>query len=230
VSQHGNRHRSAPGVPKIWTVPPAARPLRPSFETRRKELSLHFLQVLESVLRTERYADLKVEEVIVAGGIARSTFYVYFADKGELLCAMADEVLDQIFSVGRSWWDFPDGGGRAELRQALLAPINAYLEHAAILGAVAESASQDERVRARQTRLIDELARDLAAHIHRAQDNGSACPELDPERTAKWMLWIFDRALYELVADADQAETEKQLDAVTMIIWRTVYAGYRPGS
>jgi hypothetical protein len=92
---------------------------------------------------------------------------------------------------------------------------------------VTEGAASDDRLRERQVRLIDKLAADLATHIGRAQEVGSACPDLDPQRTAKWLLWTFDRALYELMSPADQAETEKLLDAVTMIIWRTVYAGYR---
>jgi AcrR family transcriptional regulator len=203
------------------------RPFQRSPESRRRELSRHFIDALGTPLRDRRYVELSVEDITVAGGIARSTFYKYFSDRGELLCAMADEVLDQIFAEGENWWDFPDDGGIPELRKALLPPIEARIRHSALLTAVTEGAASDDRLRERQVRLIDKLAADLATHISRAQEVGSACPDLDPQRTAKWLLWTFDRALYELMTPADLAETEKLLDAVTMIIWRTVYAGYR---
>jgi TetR/AcrR family transcriptional regulator, ethionamide resistance regulator len=204
------------------------RPFRRSPELRRHELSQHFINALEPILASKRYADLSVEDITAAGGIARSTFYAYFKDRGELLCAMADVVLDQIFAEGRNWWDFPDQGGIAELRKALVPPIEARMQHAAILGAVTEGAATDDRLRERQVRLIDKLTHDLAAHIVRAQQSGSASPDIDPKRTAKWLLWTFDRALYEVLTPSTSApERRKLLDAVTMIIWRTLYAGFR---
>jgi AcrR family transcriptional regulator len=179
-------------------------------------------------MTSKRYADLSVEDITAAGGIARSTFYAYFKDRGELLCAMADVVLDQIFAEGRNWWDFPDEGGIADLRQALVPPIEARMRHAPILSAVTEGAATDDRLRERQLKLIDNLTHDLAEHIERAQQTGSASPDIDPERTAQWLLWTFDRALYEIVTPSTSAtEQSKLLDAVTMIIWRTLYAGFR---
>ena len=112
------------------------RPFQRSPESRRRELSRHFIGALEPILTGRGYGDLSVEEITEAGGIARSTFYKYFTDRTELLCAMADEVLEQIFAEGRNWWDFPDDGGLHELRKALLPAIEARARHGAILGAI----------------------------------------------------------------------------------------------
>ncbi|MHB8692792.1 MAG: TetR/AcrR family transcriptional regulator [Solirubrobacteraceae bacterium] len=206
----------------------ATRPFRPSPERRRRDLTLHFTDALEPVLATRRYGDLSIEDLRLIGGIARSTFYAYFTDKTELLCAMADEVLEQIFAEGHTWWELPDSAGIPELRAALLPPIQARITHGPILRAITEGAGTDDRLRGRRTRLINELADSLTAHIHRAQKADAASPDVDPERTAKWLLWTFDRALFELIDPDDAAETNRLVDAVTMIIWRTLYAGYRP--
>jgi AcrR family transcriptional regulator len=204
-----------------------ARPFRRPPERRRYDLARHFIDALEPILASKRYDELSIEDLVTVGGIARSTFYAYFADKGELLAAMADDVLERIFAQGQTWWDFPDDGGIRELRAALLPPIKSRIEHGPILRAVTEGAGTDARLRERQTRLIDELAHSLTEHIVRAQKAGSASPDVDPEPTAKWLLWTFDRALYELIDPADDAASSRLVDAVTMIIWRTLYAGYR---
>jgi TetR/AcrR family transcriptional regulator, ethionamide resistance regulator len=206
----------------------ATNPLRPSPEAKRRALTSHFLASLEPLLRSgARYVDLSVERIIQAGGIARSTFYDYFEDKWALLSAMADDVLEELFAKGVTWWSFPDTGTKSELRSALLPAIETHQQHDAILAAVAEAAAYDAGVRERRARLIDEVVRDLTSHIKRSQRAASASPDLDPERTAKWLIWMFERGLYELVTPASAAETTKLLDALTEIVWRTLYEGYR---
>ena len=68
-------------------------------------LSRHFVSVVEELVENGvRYADLSVEAIITAGGISRSTFYVYFEDKGDLLVAMAQDVIGDLVADGASWW------------------------------------------------------------------------------------------------------------------------------
>jgi broad specificity phosphatase PhoE len=141
---------------------------------------------------------------------------------------MADEVLVQILDEGRGWWELPDRGGIAELRRALVPPINARVRHSPILRAVTQGATTDDRLRERQVGLIDRLTSDLAAHISRAQQAGSASPDIDPEPTAQWLLWTFEGALYHLLGPSTTtAEHERLVDAVIMVIWRTLYADFR---
>src|SRR6516225_2261443 len=62
-------------------------------------LSRHFVSVVENLVENGvRYADLSVEAIITAGGISRSTFYVYFDDKGDLLVAMAQDVISDLLA------------------------------------------------------------------------------------------------------------------------------------
>jgi AcrR family transcriptional regulator len=71
-------------------------------------LSRHFIEVVEPLIAGgERYADLSVERIIKAGAVSRATFYVYFQDKGDLLRAMAQDVIQDLFQAGNSWWALP---------------------------------------------------------------------------------------------------------------------------
>jgi AcrR family transcriptional regulator len=168
-----------------------------------------------------------VERLIRAGGVSRATFYAYFEDKGALLSAMAEDVIAELFAAGESWWSFPDDGDKAALREALRPALETQRKHKAILGTVADTAAYDPRVREQHLHLVGEVASRLAAHVRGAQKRGTACPDLDAVRVARWLIWMHERGLHQLVTPAAPGEAGKLLDALTDIVWRTLYAGYR---
>jgi AcrR family transcriptional regulator len=206
----------------------ATSPLQRTPEERRALLARHFVAVVEKLIEGgEAYADLSVESLITAAGISRSTFYAYFEDKGALLGAMAEDVTAELFTTGESWWSFPDDGDKQALREALRPAIEMHRRHHAILGAVADTAAYDARVREQHLRLVGGVAENLAAHVRGAQRRGAACPDLDAVRVSRWLIWMQERGLHQLVAPAAPGEAGKLLDALTDIVWRTLYAGYR---
>jgi hypothetical protein len=95
--------------------------------------------------------------------------------------------------------------------------------HQRILGTVAETAAYDPRVREQQQNLIDQVVSALTSYITEAQGGGTADPALDANRTARWLIWMIERGLYQLIVDADADETEQLLDALTDIVWRVIY-------
>lgn len=208
---------------------PARKPLQMSRDDRRRLLSRHFIDVVEDLIDAgAAYADLSVERLITVAGISRSTFYVYFEDKGDLLGAMAADVIGDLLESGRPLWELPDKATRDDLREALRPPLELYREHRAILGAVVEAAATDPGVREQHERLIEAVIASLADHIEAGQRRGSVAPELDPRRTAEWIGWMHERGMYQLIGGSDSAEAEQLLAALTGIIWRTLYEGYRP--
>jgi TetR/AcrR family transcriptional regulator, ethionamide resistance regulator len=191
-------------------------------------LSRHFVGVVEGLVENGvRYADLSVEAIITAGGISRSTFYVYFDDKGDLLVAMAEDVIGDLVADGSSWWELPVDATREDLHKALRVPIDTYRKHRTILGTVAETAAYDPRAREQQQNLIDQVVNALTTYISDAQHAGVTDTHLDAGRTAQWLIWMIERGLYQLVGTADDAEVERQLDALTEIVWRVVYLSGR---
>jgi AcrR family transcriptional regulator len=208
------------------------RPLQLSRAQRRSMLTRHLVSVVEELVENGvRYADLSVESIITAGGISRSTFYVYFEDKGHLLVAMAQDVIGDLLADGASWWDLPVGATREDLHKALRVPIDTYRKHRTILGTIAETAAYDPRAQEQQQNLIGQVVTALTTYIGDAQQAGVADAELDPARTAQWLIWMIERGLYQLVGTADDEEVERQLDSLVEIVWRVVYlSGRKPAS
>lgn len=203
-------------------------PLRLESPERLAILTTHFVGVVEELIEAgEAYSDLSVERLIRAGGISRATFYSYFESKVGLLQAMVKDVTGEISEAGFAWWDASPEMQRDELREVLRPSLLAYLKHKTLLRAVAEAAAYDEDARAAYGALMTDTAIRLAAHIRAGQKDGSIAPELDPDHTATWLVWMLERGLYQSVSVAKPREVTRWLESLTDIIWRTLYSGCR---
>ena len=72
---------------------------------RRDELRGRLLDVVERLLgEGETFTEISVERMVAEAGIARSTFYVYFEDKGDLLEAWFGDITAELRTAAADWW------------------------------------------------------------------------------------------------------------------------------
>lgn len=201
-----------------------AKPLQPAKAERRARLTRLFGEVLEPLLAAgESYADISVERLITAVDISRSTFYVYFGDKGELLRAIGEDVTLDLAAAGAHWFEF-DGGDREGLRTALVPLFDTYRRHQMVLRAITETAAYDPTIRALHLALVERAVTGLAGHIRALHGTGTITGGLDADLTASWLVWMLERGLYQLVAPASAERVERLLETLSVMVWRTLYA------
>jgi AcrR family transcriptional regulator len=194
-------------------------------EARRNELVAQMLEVIERLIEEgETYTELSVERLIQAADISRSTFYVYFEDKGTLLLALAQDVMTQIIGVAGQWWELPPDASHADVEEAMRGIIEVYLPHAAVWGALVDASAYDPNVRDSYRQVVGESIDALAKHIRDGQKAGTVRDGLDPKRTAAWLTWMTERGLYQEVVGANKAEIAKLCRAQTDIVWYTLYS------
>lgn len=169
------------------------------------------------------FRDLSVEQVISRAGIARSTFYSHFDDLGHLLRALGEGVLADVITAARVWMDAESEFTRAELRDALAGLVATYRERAKLLAALAEASTSDPMVRDEFHGLFAIGHVELAKHIRRGQQAGFVRTEVDPDPTAGWLVWMVERGLYQQVRVAKPRAVNREVDALTDIIWNTLY-------
>src|SRR6516162_3758329 len=90
----------------------------------RDERRLMLTRVYEGVLEKlaaegQSFHDVKVQTLIDAAGISRATFYSYFEDKGDLLVAISEDLLGELWESGRSFHALPDDPRKEDLREAV---------------------------------------------------------------------------------------------------------------
>ncbi|MEU7818025.1 TetR/AcrR family transcriptional regulator [Pseudonocardia sp. NPDC049154] len=178
------------------------------------------------LLRThQRFADLSVEKIISIAGIARSTFYAYFDDKGDLLRSLATDAADAVVAAVEPWTGLPDDAGRDELRAALRVLAEAYREHSATMSAMAEMAALDGEVAASYRQFMSRGGAKVEAHVRSGYAAGTIRQEIDPAITVDWLVTMLERGLYHHLRSADEENFERNVDVVTDIVWQTLYTG-----
>src|SRR5262245_12257999 len=191
---------------------------------RGQAMRQRMLDTIEGLLQEgESFTELSVERIVNEVGISRSTFYVYFEDKGHLLRALTDDVLEQMIDTSREWWaNLPDAN-YGELEAGIDKLIETYRAHSILMAAIVDTSTYDEDVRAELHKLIVGGQVELAQQIRAGQKMGTVRKELDPERTAGWLAWMVEHGLHELVREADDAEARSLGKALSRILWNAIY-------
>jgi AcrR family transcriptional regulator len=191
---------------------------------RRERVVQRLVPVVERLLDDEdSYLELKVERIIEAGGMARSTFYAYVDDKADLIVALGESAMGEIIAAAQGIWELPADATRDEVAATVRHTIATYLPHTRLMNALVEVASYDRGVRERFEAAYAEAQRAAARHIRDGQRAGAVRAELHPEETAGWLTWMAERGMSQLVQHAGKAQLARLEDAFTSILWFTLY-------
>jgi AcrR family transcriptional regulator len=195
---------------------------------RRDQIRHTLLTAVEQLLEEgESFTELSVERLVSRAEISRSTFYVYFEDKGDLLSAWLSEIITELTAAAKSWWNLPDDATRDDLRAALAEIVNTYRPHTTLMAAVYDAAAYEPVLRAEVEAMMSSNIAGLRRHMREGQKNGSINPELRPEDTAPWLQWMAERGFHQLIRGAGDAEVERLTDSYADIIWFVLYAPAR---
>jgi AcrR family transcriptional regulator len=193
-------------------------------DARRDDARARLLAVVERLLADgESYTEISIERMVAEAGMARSTFYVYFADKGDLLRAWFAEITDELRVTAATWWQLQPPVRYEDTRAALAAIVATYRPHTPLMAALYDTAAWDPSVRELVDTMMGENIAGLRAHIRRGQSAGFVDPALLPAETAAWLTWMAERGFHQLVRGASDSQVERLVDAYARIVWNTLY-------
>ncbi|MEU0537487.1 TetR/AcrR family transcriptional regulator [Amycolatopsis tolypomycina] len=201
-------------------MPSVTRPAGSRRQNRREELERRlFAATEELVAEGDGFTELSVERLAAAAGISRSTFYVHFEDKGDLVRRLATTVLAELREVSATWWATADPAG---LTAAITAIVEVYRRRAAAFTIITETAAYDPTVAAEVRTLMQSIINATREAIERGQAAG-VMRRVRPAETAALLTWMVERAGYQLVRTTDPAQDENVVEALTDIIRATLY-------
>lgn len=192
---------------------------------RRLELGRRLADVIGDALAAGTpISDVTVEHLIQQAGIARSTFYAYFDDKGALLADCYAEVVGEVEAAARAWWLLAEPPTRAELEAIIAGIATACRRHGALLAAAHGSVASEPAVAAVVETMRERAVTALGAHITHGQARGWIAAAYPARETARWLVLMAQGGLAQEGFGPAGPRGARATRAFTAIVWTTLYA------
>jgi AcrR family transcriptional regulator len=122
------------------------------------------------------YLNSKITDITAEAGRAAGSFYSHFPNKEALLEALLTDLLAQGDDMAEDPAHNTDFSDRAAVRGHVANYWWFYKQHAALMTALQQAATVDERFAERSRELLEPDLFHLAGHIEEARDNGARLP------------------------------------------------------
>lgn len=198
-----------------------ARPARrPRHDPRESEREI--LLAGEQLLSQTPFREVTVERIMKRTGLKRPAFYAHFSDRYELVLRIVQDIGGELLEACRGWLE---GGSDppAEARASLRAVSEVYGRHAPLLGALAEAAPGDARVEQAYRDLVGRFIEGVARKIAADQSAGATRADLHPHETARALVWMNERYLYEALARPPRSEPGEVAATLAALWVSTLY-------
>lgn len=166
------------------------------------------------------FTELGVQRIAKEAGIGRSTFYVHFADKTDLLVRFAEDSSRELFAVAERW---TVSGDREALERTLMEVIRQRREHAPALRALAEVATYEPAARNAWREMVGSNVELVRQRIEADRERGLVPGDVDPAITAAFATWGVERTIEQHVEAGGAATDEAVAADVARAIWMAMY-------
>jgi AcrR family transcriptional regulator len=167
-------------------------------------------------------------DITSAAGKSPAVFYRYFADKEDLLAALAESFLHDIVAPSGVNLHLPDSPDDDAFFSAVVTGYwNMFKQNIGIMIAVAQLAATQPRFAAVQNEFRRFGMDIVAASVRRAQEQGYG-DELDPEHTAAAIALLFENFTTVFVGTSGLGVEISDVDAIATLsrIWKKTLYGF----
>ena len=194
--------------------------------TSGRDVKADIVQAFDELLRTRRFDELAVADVLDAAGVSRSSFYFYFEGKHDLLAELVRRAVDVGHEAAQPWLhvgpsDDPEPSVRSGIRDGAVL----WRDQAHVLRAIVEHWQQDPGLADLWTELMAGYTNATAAKIDSDRRAGLTRPDVGhPEHLAAALTWLGERLYYLAAIGLPPFDDQEVLiDTLTTIWMNTLY-------
>lgn len=191
---------------------------------RRDDVATRVLTATEELLAGGApYTELAMQQIAERAEVARSTLYLQFPDKSQLLIALAERATENLFATAMAWWQADHDDGLPGLVAAQRQMIAEFRDHRHLLFALSELSTYDPDVAEYWTGRVLGFVDIVQARLERDQAAGSIDTALNAETTAQVVTWMVERNISVHCRLDDGAGDDRLAKDLARSIWLTVY-------
>ncbi|TRW79857.1 TetR/AcrR family transcriptional regulator [Mycolicibacterium sp. 018/SC-01/001] len=205
-------------------MPSVTRKQQATREHRREDIERRLLDATERLMRDgASFTELSVDRLATEAGMSRANFYIYFRDKGDLVCRLAGQVFGDLADSAELWWGVAGRHDPRDVRAAMSGIIAGYRRHQPVLVALNEMSGYDPLVASAYRELLTAIVARLTAVIEGGQADGSIRRELAAATSASALCWMVERVCQQNLPHRP-ADYDAELAAtLTELIWGALY-------
>ena len=176
------------------------------------------LDAAERFLAGHDFRELRVDELMRATGMKRSTFYHYFSDRSAVIIRLLEEIEGEASDAAAAWLVGGDDDPVRAMASAIAGVAAVWSRHRHLLRAVQAGSAHDPRIE-HQYRgvLIEGLIEAVATRLRREREQGRTAVR-DPEETAR-ALCLMNAAVYAERLGRDPADDPDAVSSSLADIW-----------
>jgi AcrR family transcriptional regulator len=216
-----SKSRAGAAVASMSGSPAQQRELR----AQGKRTMRRLLDAALKVFAQRGYHAARVDDIVRVARTSHGTFYLYFANKEDLLRALAVDCAHEITDLANGIGPIgPDPEGREELRRFLGEWLALYRRYGPVIRAWMEDQVGDRDVDRLGVRAFTAIGVRLGARMHEA-----GVEIVDNERAAVGALMaMLERFSYGLASRRSPTNDEAVLDTLTTIVHRGFFGAPAP--
>lgn len=199
-------------------MPSITRKARTS--TDRRAVEKRILSSANDLLKGgTTFTELSIGAIANAAGVARSTFYVHFADKTDLLKQLVAEAAEDLFAVASEWLGTNEIDGPARLAAMLRQFLSISRRKSHIYSAVMEAMAYDSDVDELWNDQLGELTTQLKVMLSVAAENGNLADEVNLDHLAEIAAWSIERNVSRQVLHAHPSSDSAFAESMGRALW-----------
>lgn len=192
---------------------------RPKHDPKVSEREI--LNAAEEFLRERPFREMTVEAVMNRTGLKRPAFYVHFRDRHDLALRVVEDLGRELSEMVDRWLVGSDLHNDA--RAAFEGLTEVYVQHGAVLTALADAAGGDAQVEAAYGAMVQRFIDATAKRFGADQAAGLISPDIDIEETARALVWLDERYLTQSLGRTPQADPKRVAEVLYRIWISTLY-------
>ncbi len=183
-----------------------------------EEAEREILDAAERFLAGHDFRELRVDELMRATGMKRSTFYHYFRDRSALVIRLLEEIEGEAAEAAAAWLAGDDGDPVQAVTSSIAGVAHVWNRHRHLLRAVQAGSAHDPRIE-HQYRgvLVGGLIEAVATRLRRDRERGLTAVR-DPEETAR-ALGLMNAAVFAERLGRDPVDDPDVVSAALAEIW-----------
>jgi AcrR family transcriptional regulator len=174
-----------------------------------------------TVLADKGYHVARVDDIVKAAKVSHGTFYLYFANKQELLRALAGQCADEMAGVVSGLGAVePGAAGRRVVRDWLAEFVDTYARYGVVIRSWMEDTTTDRELLQLGRKTFGLLTDALVARVREARGVRDA----DAELAAAALLALIERHTYYVISRGGTADATT-LDTLAALVHRGWFGG-----